>query len=49
VLSLIAFEGLSVAQAALTLGISANSASQRVKRARARLAKKLSEDLSDIE
>lgn len=49
VLSLIAFEGLSVAQAGVALGISANSASQRIKRARERLAKKMSDDLSDTE
>jgi RNA polymerase sigma-70 factor (ECF subfamily) len=49
VLSLIAFEGLSVAQAAVTLGISANSASQRIKRARERFAKQLANDLSDSE
>ncbi len=46
-LSLIAFENLTVNQAAVALGVSANTASQRIKRARERLAKKLSEGLSD--
>ena len=46
-LGLIAFENLTVNQAAVALGVSANTASQRIKRARERLAKKLSEDLSD--
>lgn len=46
-LSLIAFENLTVNQAAVALGLSANTASQRIKRARERLAKKLSNGLSD--
>lgn len=46
-LSLIAFENLPVNQTAVALGVSANTASQRIKRARERLAKKLSEDMSD--
>jgi len=48
-LALVAFEGLTVAQAAIAMGISANSASQRIKRARERLAKKMAANLSDAE
>lgn len=40
-LSLYAIDGLSVSEIALVLGISANSASVRLKRARARLAQSL--------
>ncbi len=47
VLSLVAFEGLGISEAAVALGVSANTASQRIKRARERLARKLSEALSD--
>ena len=47
VLSLVAFEGLGIGEAAVALGVSANTASQRIKRARERLARKLSEALSD--
>ena len=47
VLSLVAFEGLGINEAAVALGVSANTASQRIKRARERLARKLSEALSD--
>ena len=49
ILSLLAFEGLSVAEVAVALGVSANNASQRIKRARTRLSKKMSENLSDSE
>lgn len=49
ILSFIAFEDLSIAEVAVVLGISANSASQRIKRARTRLSKKMSAQLSDDE
>lgn len=48
VLSLLVFEELSVTEISVVLEISANSASQRIKRARARLAENLSKKLSDI-
>lgn len=41
ILSLVAFEGLTVTDVAVTLGISANSASQRLKRARERFSENL--------
>lgn len=43
ILSLVAFEGLSVSEIATALGISANSASQRLKRARSRFAESIAE------
>jgi RNA polymerase sigma-70 factor (ECF subfamily) len=45
-LSLVAFEGLAVNELATALGVSANSASQRLKRARTRFANHL-KDLSE--
>jgi RNA polymerase sigma-70 factor (ECF subfamily) len=47
ILGLLVFEDLSVAQIAVALGISANTASQRLKRARERLAQKLEDGMSD--
>lgn len=41
ILSLVAFEGLTVTDISVTLGISANSASQRLKRARERFSESL--------
>lgn len=48
-LSLLVFESLSVKEISVALGISENTASQRLKRARERLAKKLQAQLSDNE
>ena len=47
ILALIAFEGLSVNQVAVTLGISANTASVRLGRARKKFAEYLNSGLSD--
>ncbi len=47
VLSLLIFDGLSVAEIAVALGTSANTASQKLKRARQRLATNLDKQLSE--
>ncbi|MFN5160083.1 MAG: RNA polymerase sigma factor [Rhodoluna sp.] len=47
ILSLLVFEGLSVSEIAVVLGISQNTASQKLKRARARLASKLDQVVSE--
>lgn len=46
-LSLLVFEDLSVSEIAVVLGTSANTASQKLKRARDRLAKKLEQIVSE--
>ena len=48
VLSLLVFEQLSITEIAITLGISANTTSKRIERARERLSLKLSEAKSDL-
>lgn len=47
IISLLAFDGLNVSEIAVVLGISANTASQKLKRARARLSKELTRFESD--
>lgn len=47
ILSLLVFEDLSVSEIAIVLGVSPNTASQKLKRARARLATKLNDLLSE--
>ena len=47
ILTLYTFEDLSVSELAIALGVSANTASQKLKRARQRLADKLSEIVSE--
>ena len=48
VLSLLVFEQLSIKEIAVVLGTTENNTSQRLKRARERLAKNLKEQLSEI-
>ena len=47
ILSLVVFDNLTVAQCAVALGITANTASQKLKRARARLSKELDQLMSE--
>lgn len=49
ILSLLVFDDLSVQEIGVVLGISANTASQKLKRARAKLAKELDDLMSDSE
>lgn len=47
ILSLVVFDGLTITESAIALGITANTASQKLKRARARLAKELIQLMSE--
>ena len=47
ILSLLVFEGLSISEIAVVLELSANTVSQKIKRARDRLAKKLDQVVSE--
>jgi len=47
ILSLLVFENLSITEISVVLGLSANTTSQRLKRARTRLAKNINDQLSD--